>query len=324
MTLVFAGLAVIPASAASFEAGVAAYQDGQHETALQIWSGLAGKGHFLAQYNLGIMHFKGLGVVRSYTHAIKWFSHASRSGFSPAVVNLAIMFEKGLGVPVDPVIALTHLHAGTESLAKGPCRDLASQWRTRIASVVDDAARTSAEREGKDLQAGLWTQSFLMPAGHCFDSVAFSGGKVQNLQTGDNLKLQRDKVTARQPRDRPQATLAPPGRVRLPEARPVQPATEKRYFVQMISLPREDDATQALARLRNQHADLFGSAEFVIATATLTKLGHVFRVRVGPFTEKVVARRLCEDLRARKQDCYVVQRKGPETTKEPRVRRTQQ
>jgi TPR repeat protein len=54
-----------------------------------------------AQGALGFMYFKGLGVPQDYIEAAKWFSMSARQGDDKAQYNLACMLDKGTGVPQD-------------------------------------------------------------------------------------------------------------------------------------------------------------------------------------------------------------------------------
>ena len=55
VVLVLALVLPAPVLAADFEAGRAAYNRGNYETALQQWRPLAEQGHAAAQSNLGLM-----------------------------------------------------------------------------------------------------------------------------------------------------------------------------------------------------------------------------------------------------------------------------
>ena len=51
-----------PAFSAEFQKGVDAYDRGDYATALREWKPLAEQGNAPAQFNLGLMYDKGLGV----------------------------------------------------------------------------------------------------------------------------------------------------------------------------------------------------------------------------------------------------------------------
>ncbi len=66
----------------SMNVGVAAYKWGKYATALREWRPLAAQGNAEAQYNLGLMYRKGLGVAQNYVRAYGWYNLAA-STFPP-------------------------------------------------------------------------------------------------------------------------------------------------------------------------------------------------------------------------------------------------
>ncbi|MCH8039374.1 MAG: sel1 repeat family protein, partial [Nitrospinae bacterium] len=69
------GLALMLATPvlAGFQEGVDAYERGDYATALKEFRPLADQGDALAQFNLGIMYYKGQGVPQDYQEAAKWY-----------------------------------------------------------------------------------------------------------------------------------------------------------------------------------------------------------------------------------------------------------
>jgi TPR repeat protein len=70
--------------------------------ALQILRPLAEKGGALAEFNLGQMHARGLGVQRDYTEAIAWIRKAADQGLAIAQHDLGLAeseWAKCPGVP---------------------------------------------------------------------------------------------------------------------------------------------------------------------------------------------------------------------------------
>ena len=63
--VVFATLAV-PLSAQDFDKGLLAAQRGDFATALEEWRPLAEEGGAAAQFNLGLMYYKGYGVAQDH------------------------------------------------------------------------------------------------------------------------------------------------------------------------------------------------------------------------------------------------------------------
>ncbi len=65
----------------------------------------AERGQPLAQFNLGLMYYKGRAVRQDYTEAVKWWRLSAEKGFAEALNNLGMMYGNGDGVPQDYVEA---------------------------------------------------------------------------------------------------------------------------------------------------------------------------------------------------------------------------
>ena len=98
----------------SFERGAEAYQRGDHETAIRIWTPLAEKGNVQAQINLGLMHANGEGVPQDDVETVKWFRLAADQGDANAQYNLAGMFASGRGTQLDAKKAIKWLRRAAE------------------------------------------------------------------------------------------------------------------------------------------------------------------------------------------------------------------
>ena len=83
---------------ADFDAGLAAYRQGNYATALQEFLPLAEQGYAPAQTNLGVMYQNGRGVSQDYRQAVEWYRKAAEQGYAQAQTNLGFMYEKGRGV----------------------------------------------------------------------------------------------------------------------------------------------------------------------------------------------------------------------------------
>ena len=81
-------LLVQPTAAGQYEDGTAAYHHKDYQTALKLWQPLAEQGDVKAQYNLGVMYKKGLGVTKDYAQAHMWFHLAAIRGDANAIKPL--------------------------------------------------------------------------------------------------------------------------------------------------------------------------------------------------------------------------------------------
>lgn len=83
-----------------------AWDEADLETALGLWSTRALAGDAAAQYYVGEIFERGLGVPPDYEEAASWYRKAAEQGHAGARVNLAHLYEKGLGVEQDVLEAL--------------------------------------------------------------------------------------------------------------------------------------------------------------------------------------------------------------------------
>ncbi len=90
---------------AGFEAGLQAYYRLDYASAVEEWRPLAENGHATAQYQLGILYYRGEGVVQDDRKAAIWFEKAAEAGDADAQFNLALMYLHGRGVPQNFVRA---------------------------------------------------------------------------------------------------------------------------------------------------------------------------------------------------------------------------
>jgi len=82
---------------ADFQAGLAAYNQGDYATALKEWRPLAEQGNAVAQFNLGVGYDNGQGVPQDYVKAVRWYRLAAEQGNASAQYNLGVMYDKAQG-----------------------------------------------------------------------------------------------------------------------------------------------------------------------------------------------------------------------------------
>ena len=78
----FSGSSVVFAD--DFQDGFDAYKRKDYKEAYKLFLPLAEQGVAEAQYNLGVMYDKGLGVPQDYKEAVKWFRLAAEQGNTEA------------------------------------------------------------------------------------------------------------------------------------------------------------------------------------------------------------------------------------------------
>ena len=62
---------------AGFDDGMAAVKRGDYHAAHEIWLPLAERGDMRAQYNVGVLYDRGLGVPQNFAGAAKWYLAAA-------------------------------------------------------------------------------------------------------------------------------------------------------------------------------------------------------------------------------------------------------
>ncbi len=86
---------------AQIDAGLAAYNRGDHVTAYRIWRPIAELGNARAQNNLGALYDSGHGVALNDAEAVLWFERSAGQGHKLGQHNLARHLRDGRGVAVD-------------------------------------------------------------------------------------------------------------------------------------------------------------------------------------------------------------------------------
>jgi len=88
-------------SAGDVEDGIAAYDEGNYSVAIEKFKSGAAEGYLLAQNNLGVMYYRGQGVILDYAEAAKWYKLAAAQGYVSAQHILGTMYGTGKGVTQD-------------------------------------------------------------------------------------------------------------------------------------------------------------------------------------------------------------------------------
>lgn len=89
----------------------------------------------------------------------------------------------------------------------------------------------------------------------------------------------------------------------LPETKPVQSAVS--YAVQLVSARTEQAAESEWKRLSKKHKEIIASMPHAISKTVVTN-GTFYRLRVGRFDKRDDAKALCDQLKKKKQECFVV------------------
>lgn len=90
---------------ADFKTALEDYKAGRYVPAYEEFIILARLGNTEAQYNIGLMYNKGLGVKQDYGLALDWYTKAVKKDHPIAMNNIGVFYEKGQGVTQNAEIA---------------------------------------------------------------------------------------------------------------------------------------------------------------------------------------------------------------------------
>jgi TPR repeat protein len=105
-------------AAAQYDLGLIYYKGQEIERDFQkafwLFEKAVSQGHSGAQYNLGLMHYKGQVVKQDFQIAFLWFERAAEQGDISAQYILGLMYDKGEGVKKDSKKAIYYFENAAE------------------------------------------------------------------------------------------------------------------------------------------------------------------------------------------------------------------
>jgi len=129
----------VPVAAGSLEDGRAAYEHRDFAIAERLFRPLAEQGNANAQYNLGVMYFKGEGVPQDYAQAALWYRKAAEQGYAEAQSAMGEAYYKGQGVPQDFAEAYFWLDLAAAGERDASIAKIDAEYRDRVASRLTPA-----------------------------------------------------------------------------------------------------------------------------------------------------------------------------------------
>jgi uncharacterized protein len=138
------------------------YLDGNEEAriakdatrAYRLYSAAAGHGHPGAQYGLGLMYLRGLGVRPNAGQALKWMMFAARKRFAPAEAMLGDLYWDGSVVARDRAQAIKWYLLASQTAGREANPHIAD----RLHSMLEEAS--DSERQSGRMNAELWADRF--------------------------------------------------------------------------------------------------------------------------------------------------------------------
>jgi TPR repeat protein len=117
---------------------------------LRLLGPLADQGNARAQYNLGAMYTKGLGVPQDYAEALKWYRQAANQGDAAAQAALGAGYATGQGLPQDYVQAHKWFNLAASTGADRPVAAEALAARYAVAAKMTPAQIAEAQKLARE------------------------------------------------------------------------------------------------------------------------------------------------------------------------------
>jgi len=155
-TVVFVGLTVSvcgfvsPVIAAPIDSAMQAYRAGDYGAAFQLYFDLARDGDLVAQYSLGAMYARGLGVAQDHAEALKWYRQAALRGHPPAQFSMGAMYMAGIGVAQDYAEAARWFRKAADQGDPGAQNSLGLMYDKRRGVPQDFAEAVKLFRQAAD------------------------------------------------------------------------------------------------------------------------------------------------------------------------------
>lgn len=300
-----------PAAAQNAQAGITAWQAGDHEAAVRIWRPLAERGDPDAMFNLGHAYRAGRGVPQDMRMAEQFYGRAARAGHEEAVsIYGLLLFQNGRREEAMPWVRRA-AEAGDPraqyvlgtAMFNG---DVVEQDRVRAYALMSRAAaqglppaRTQLEEIERHLSADERRR------GTELARTMERGAPAQTTEAPPRTHpprvagAQPPRLPAEQPRRDPLPPAARPAPAQPAPAPAATPATG-RWRVQLGAFSSEANARRAWAQARSRVSGLSG------LQSHLVRAGNLTRLQAGPLPSRAAAERLCASARSAGQACFPV------------------
>ena len=117
-----------------------------YSEAMKWYRKAADQGNAEAQFNLGVMYDQGEGVPKNYTEAMQWYRKAADQGDANAQYNLGIMYYNGEGTPKNFINSYAWL-----SVASAKENEKAKKYIEIISSEMTPQQVAQAQNEAAEL-----------------------------------------------------------------------------------------------------------------------------------------------------------------------------
>jgi uncharacterized protein len=266
--------------AATFDAGVAAYDAGHFDQAYALWKSIDSK-DVAAMRNLGILLRKGQGVKKDPAAAEEMFERAARAGLVTALADLADMLLKGEAGSPDAKRALPLLESAAAANHPVAQFELAQMYET-------------GELVPKDMSVAR--NLYAAAAGHGMKEAA---NRLAAL--GPVAPIPFDALAL-------PAVIAPTPQVPVaakPTSADTGKATRSAFTLQIGAYKSLIDTGAAWNAYQAKHAALLSGYSSNVKRVDLGEKDTWYRLRIVGFGDRKVASALCDNLKKDGGDCFL-------------------
>ena len=131
--------------------------------AFGIYSTASGHGHPGAEFGLGVIYLKGLGIRKNPRRALRWLSKSARKRYAPAEALLGELYWEGMYVAKDRTRAITWYLLARQTANPVVHRHVYNRLEEMLLAVSDEERKIAIERATR-LSQKHPTKSGILPA----------------------------------------------------------------------------------------------------------------------------------------------------------------
>ncbi len=280
--------------------------------AVYWWTLSAAQGLSDAQLNLGIAYHRGDGVARDQDLAFSWFERAAEAGNPMGQFSAGYAYETGLGTEVNLNEArrlyAAAAEAGIQQAANrlavlGPPDDVAATelvpepvMETEPVESIESAEVILEDAPSEDI-----TETEPVETDEVAETVPEpTVGDSGTEPTTDSSAIDYSAVEATE-------TVETVETAAVETETTVAPAQGGGPYIQIAAYLSEDRAEAAWQDITGRFPDLLGGLPHRVLMVDLGgELGTVYRLQAGPMPAQAEAQAICNELKAKNADCFLV------------------
>ncbi|MEM7121717.1 MAG: SPOR domain-containing protein [Pseudomonadota bacterium] len=282
--------------------------------AVYWWTLSAAQGLSDAQLNLGIAYHRGDGVARDQDLAFSWFQRAAEAGNPMGQFSAGYAYETGLGTDVDLNEARRLYAAAAEAgiqQAANRLAELGPPDETAAADLVPETVETTETTDttetaeiiledapSEDIIETETAEVTVVETAESVPEPSFGDGGTE--VTSENTAIDYSDVETTETTETVETAA-------VETETTTAPAQGGGPYIQIAAYLSEDRAEAAWQDMTGRFPDLLGGLPHRVLMVDLGgETGTVYRLQAGPMPAQSEAQAICNELKARSADCFLV------------------